>query len=77
MGVSLTVVNDIVTAATVTPMATDQTSIMYQNAFVGGFKTFVVGKNLADISVRKVSGASLTSKGFTEALATIRTQAGG
>ncbi|WP_336628922.1 MULTISPECIES: hypothetical protein [unclassified Microbacterium] len=47
----------------------------YQSQFIGGISAQVVGKKLDEISVSRVSGSSLTSKGFTQALATIRTEA--
>ncbi|MEK7633177.1 MAG: hypothetical protein AAB473_05345 [Patescibacteria group bacterium] len=75
MGVELTLVNDVITAATVTAKATDGTSMMYQNIFIAGYKTFVVGKNIADVQLTKVSGSSLTPKGFNDALNAIKTQA--
>lgn len=71
----LTLVNDVVTAATVTAKATDETSMMYQNTFIAGYKTFVVGKNIADVQLGKVSGSSLTPRGFNDAVSAIKTQA--
>ncbi len=75
MGVTLTIVNDIVTAVSLNKTATDGTSLAYQNAFEGGYKTFVVGKNIASISLSRVSGASLTSRSFNDALSAIKTKA--
>lgn len=73
--VELTLKKDIVTGITVTPKPGDNTSAKYQAKFISGYKSYVVGKNIADISLTKVSGSSLTSKGFNEALSKIKSQA--
>ena len=75
IGVTLTVKNDIVTAVSVNPMAGDNTSARYQQMFVSGYKTYVIGKNLSTLNVGKVSRSSLTPRGFNDAVAQIRTQA--
>jgi len=75
MGVKITLKNDLVTDVAITELATDGTSRMYQDAFVGGYKTFVVGKNIASVSLSRVSGASLTSRGFNDALNAIKAKA--
>ena len=75
LGVSLTIQNDIVTAATVTNMAGDGRSSRYQNAFIGGYKPYVIGQNIASINLSYVSGASLTPAGFNDAVAQIKAQA--
>ncbi len=64
VGVMLTLKNDLITAITVTPEPGDNTSARYQNMFVAAYKQYVVGQNIA-----------LTSKGFNDALAQIKTQA--
>ena len=75
--VSVTIADDTVTAVKVTgdPQAAETTH--YQGQFISGISAVVVGKKLDDISVDKVAGSSLTSKGFNQALATIRTEAKG
>lgn len=73
--VALTLKNDIVTDATVTAHATAPKSKYMQNAFISGFKTLVVGKNIKDVQLEKVSGSSLTPKGFNDAVAKIQVQA--
>ena len=75
VGVSLTITDDVVTSATVTNMAGDRTSSHYQNAFIGGYKTLVVGKNIDTIKLSRVSGSSLTPAGFNSALAQIKGEA--
>ncbi len=73
--VSLTLVNDVITDATVTPHATNKRSIQMQDAFISGFKQLVVGKNIDEVTLDKVSGSSLTPKGFNDAIAKIKVQA--
>ena len=75
IAVTLTIANDIVTAASVTPEAGDHTSARYQQKFISGYQGYVVGKNISSIYLTKVSGASLTPKGFNDALNQIKAQA--
>lgn len=75
VGVSITLKDDIVTAAVFTPMPGDPRSADFQSKFAGGYKASVVGKNINDIKVGKVSGSSLTSIGFNAALEEIKVQA--
>ena len=72
---NLTLKNDIITAITVTPEPGDNTSARYQRIFVANYQPLVLGKNIADVSLSKVSGSSLTSRGFNEALTQIKAQA--
>lgn len=73
--VSITLAGDTVTAVKVTGNPQASETEHYQSQFIGGISAQVVGKKLDEISVSRVSGSSLTSKGFTQALATIRTEA--
>jgi hypothetical protein len=73
--VTLVIKGDMVTDATVTVGATRKESVNWQNTFISGYKTQVVGKKISEISLSKVSGSSLTPKGFMDALAKIETQA--
>ena len=73
--VTLTVEGEIVTAASVKTNATNPVSTKMQAAFIDGYSPLVVGKKLSELSLSKVSGASLTTNGFNEALVEIRTQA--
>lgn len=73
--VTLVVKGDVVTDATVTVGATKNESVNWQKAFIFGYKTQVIGKKISEISLSKVSGSSLTPKGFMDALAKIETQA--
>lgn len=73
--VTLTVADGVVTDATVDANATNPGSKMWQGKFIEGYKEQVIGKKLSDLSLTKVSGSSLTPKGFNEALVEIRTEA--
>lgn len=73
--VTLTLVDDVITDVTFTVAATNPTSKQFQTMFANNFKTLVVGKNIDDVHLTKVSGSSLTPKGFNDALAQIKTEA--
>ena len=47
----------------------------YQGQFIGGISDVVVGKNIDEISVSRVAGSSLTSKGFNSAVDKIKSEA--
>jgi hypothetical protein len=46
----------------------------YQKRFASSYRTEVVGKKLSEVSLARVGGASLTSGGFNEAVAAIKSQ---
>ncbi|HEU5114669.1 MAG TPA: hypothetical protein VFT82_02800 [Candidatus Paceibacterota bacterium] len=75
IGVSLTLKSGVVTAATVTRGANDSWSERYQSMFISGYKAYVVGKNIDTINLDRVSGSSLTPKGFNAALTQIKSEA--
>ena len=75
IAITLTLSNDIVTDVSATPEPGDNTSARYQDKFISSYKDYVVGRNIADINLTKVSGSSLTPKGFNDALAQIKAQA--
>ena len=75
VGVSLTLKNNIITDVTFTPKATNEVSIKLQGMFASGYKELVVGKDINTIKLDKVSGSSLTPKGFNDALDKIKLQA--
>ncbi len=75
VGLTLTVKNDIVTAVSVQDMAGDETSSQFQQMCGMKISMMVVGMNLADLNTIKISGASLTPKGFTAAISTIKADA--
>lgn len=73
--ITLTLKNDVITDSTAVNMAGDPKSVRFQDMFISGYKTYVVGKNIADVKIGKVSGSSLTGTGFNDALAQIKVQA--
>ncbi|MFH0927078.1 MAG: hypothetical protein V1822_00690 [Candidatus Micrarchaeota archaeon] len=66
MEVSLTVQNDVVTGASITPMGTPAPfSLRMMEAVNGSLPNLVIGKRIEDISIpRNVAGSSLTSAAF-------------
>lgn len=72
--VTMTIADNAVTKVEVAPGASG-TSLSYQKQFIAGIDPEVVGKSLNDIEVTKVSGSSLTSGGFNDALAQIKSEA--
>ncbi len=75
ISVSLTLAGGVVTEVTVTPEATSGNAAQYQKAFASGIADEVVGVDIDDLSVDKVSGSSLTSGGFNDAVETIKADA--
>jgi hypothetical protein len=75
LNVTLTIANDVVTDATVTQAAGDNTSVKYQEKFISGYKQYVIGQKIDTLNLTKVSGASLTPIGFNDALAQIKVKA--
>ncbi len=75
VAVTVTLKDDVVTSAKVVANATRGESKQYQNKFISGYQSVVVGKKIEDINIIKVSGSSLTPKGFMDALVKIEAQA--
>lgn len=73
--VSLTLKDGIITAADFTGTPIETGSKFNQGKFREGFKAEVVGKKIDEIALTVVNGASLTSKGFMDALGQIKTKA--
>ena len=73
--VTLTIADDTVTDVEVTGDPQARESAQYQSQFIGGITDEVVGKSLDDGSVSRVSGASLTSGGFMQAVELIKAEA--
>lgn len=72
--VTMTIAAGKVSDVKVEPGATG-TSLQYQQKFISGIAAEVVGKSLDEIKVSKVSGSSLTSQGFNQALDQIKAEA--
>jgi hypothetical protein len=73
--VTITVSNNKITEASVSQQASSRESREYQADFASGYKSQVVGKDIATLQLSRVSGSSLTPRGFNEALNIIRSQA--
>lgn len=73
--ISLTLSDGIVTDATFVGNATNPASKNKQKSFDNNFKLQVVGKNIEDIDLHAVGGASLTTGAFMQALLDIESQA--
>jgi uncharacterized protein with FMN-binding domain len=73
--VSIILQKDVVISATVNAEASDALSKNYQDRFIAVYKGYVIGKKINTIKLSAVSGSSLTSKGFNEALQQIEKQA--
>ncbi|QPE03797.1 hypothetical protein IT882_10980 [Microbacterium schleiferi] len=72
---TLTLADDVVTEVEVTGNPQARESEQYQSQFIGGIKNEVVGKRLDEVSVSRVSGSSLTSGGFMQAVELIKAEA--
>ena len=73
--ISITVANDTVTAATFQSDASNSTSKKYINRFADAYQAEVIGQDLESISLSRVGGASLTTKGYNDALALVKSKA--
>ncbi|HSX32598.1 MAG TPA: FMN-binding protein [Candidatus Saccharimonadales bacterium] len=75
IAVTLTLDGDTITDVTASPKAASPESSTYQEQFIEGYKSMVVGKDIDTVSLSKVSGSSLTSRGFNDAIDQIKQQA--
>ena len=64
-----------ITGVTIDTSHAQGTSAEFQGKFSSGINDVVVGKNINDLDVHKVSGSSLTSGGFNQAIEKIKDQA--
>lgn len=72
--VKITIKDGLVETAEMTPNAVNPGSVKFQGIFKDNFKAQVVGKKISEIKLDKVSGSSLTPKGFNDAIQKIITQ---
>lgn len=72
--VGVTLENNIVTNLTIDHRPKTGESGYYHNAFDGEIRPLVIGKNIKDINVSTVAGASDTSYGFMQAIRNIQTK---
>lgn len=75
IGVTVTLSNSVITALTIDNDHTTGPSKQFQDQFKSGIDELVIGKNINDLDVSKVSGSSLTSRGFNQAIAEIQGEA--
>lgn len=75
IGVSVTLVDDVITAVTVTPHATDPTSLDYQRRVAQAVPALVVGRTIDEVKLSKVAGSSGTPDGFNAAIQRIKAEA--
>lgn len=73
--VTVTLADDIVTAVEVVGDPQTRESRQHQGEFIGGIADIVVGEDIDQLQVSRVAGSSLTSGGFSEAIAAIRAEA--
>lgn len=73
--VTLTLKNGVVTDSSVTNSETNYESASYQEGFAQEYKSYVVGKNIKDVQLSYVAGASDTTNGFNDAVNSIMSQA--
>lgn len=73
--VKITLKDNAISDVVVVSKATRPNSKLFQGMFVSNFKPQVVGKNIDEVMLTKVSGSSLTPKGFNDALEKIKGQA--
>ncbi len=75
INVTLVLKDDVIVDATVKSLATLPASVNWQGKFISGVKAEVVGKKLSEVTLTKVSGSSLTPKGWNDAVAKIMVSA--
>jgi len=73
--VTITLKDNVITDATVVGKAEDRISKRLQGMFIDNYKPLVIGKKITDVSLDKISGSSLTPKGFNDAITKIKAQA--
>lgn len=73
--VNVSVKDDVITDASVEVKATRPASLNWQNVVKDNIKSLVVGKKLDEVVLDKVSGSSLTPKGWNDAIAKIKVSA--
>jgi Tfp pilus assembly protein PilV len=75
LGVTLTLASGVVVDSQVEVKATRPISKERQEDFAENYQSQVVGKSIDEISLGKISGSSLSPKGFNDAVEKVKTQA--
>lgn len=73
--VTIVLEEGVITDSTFVGGADDPTSQRFQGEFAANYQPMVVGKNIDEVDLTKVSGSSLTPQGFMDAITTIKEQA--
>jgi FAD:protein FMN transferase len=73
--VTVTLVDDVITAVSVTPHATNPASLEFQRRFAAAIPAVVVGKRIDEVNVSRLAGSSGTPEGFNAAIQRIKEQA--
>ncbi|MDN5275100.1 MAG: FMN-binding protein [Candidatus Saccharibacteria bacterium] len=75
IGVTLTIASGTISDVSIKTYGSGSDAEEYQAQFKDGISAVVVGKKVNDVSVSRVSGSSLTSTGFNNALEIIKSDA--
>ncbi len=73
--VKVTLKGNVISDAEVISKADRPMSQKFQQTFIENYKPLVIGKNINEVTLDKVSGSSLTPKGFNDAITKIKTEA--
>lgn len=73
--VTLTIQKGIISSASISQSGSDPESRRYQNSFTSAYKQYVIGKSINSLNLSRVSGASLTTSGFNDAVDQIKSKA--
>lgn len=73
--ISITLEDNVVTGSEVSQVPSDQGAAAYQAEFKQNYKPLVEGRKISEINLSRVSGSSLTSRGFNDAVESIKSQA--
>jgi uncharacterized protein with FMN-binding domain len=75
VGIKMTLTSGKITNLIVEKRAKDKTSDKFQTRFISGIQSIALNQSIETLSVGVVSGASLTSGAFNQALAKVKAQA--
>jgi uncharacterized protein with FMN-binding domain len=75
LALTISISNGLVTDVNVSQSKTGRKSANYQTNFEKSYKQFVIGKQLKDINLSRVGGASITTNAFMEAIKAVQKQA--
>ena len=75
IGVTITLEDNVIIESEVEIRAEREISLEMQTDFSENYREQVIGKNIDEVELTKVSGSSLTPQGFNDALEKVRAQA--